>query len=107
MDLEGREEMDQYKFSLIDMIKRMHFNRRQMTSLMNQQQNDDWSLEQLFNHLFTEHFNELAIQDTSLDLRNQRVVKADAERTRLAEISSISSMPNQEIVSKIEKLLTF
>jgi hypothetical protein len=35
------------------------------------------------------------------------VVKADAERTRLAEISSISSMPNQEIVSKIEKLLTF
>ena len=35
------------------------------------------------------------------------MVKADAERTRLAEISSISSMPNQEIVSKIEKLLTF
>ena len=35
------------------------------------------------------------------------MVKADAERTRLAEISSISSMPNQEIVFKIEKLLTF
>ena len=57
--------------------------------------------------LFTENFNENAILDTPLDLRNQRVVKADADRTRLAEIRAISSMSNQEIAEKIEKLLTF
>ena len=33
MDLEGREDMDHLKISLIDMIKKMHFNKRQMSSL--------------------------------------------------------------------------
>lgn len=53
------------------------------------------------------------IYECPSDLRNQRVIKADAERTRIFEIKSIwksqndDSKAHEEVIRAIEKVLTF
>lgn len=87
---------------------------------------DGFSIEQLSKDILTTSVNDDSIQQTPLNLHNQRTIKVDSERTRVYDIKSILSRKtendpdyelnpvdthetalNAQIIQEIEKVLTF